>query len=100
MDGQIRGVGCVRCTETKKLEEEHSRLKRMYADLAMDNQLLRDLLSITTKVRRTTATSSNRCRNCPGNTQPTVFASSLPTCDAVVNYGAISAFTEFTSSSK
>jgi len=27
------------------LEEEHSRLKRMYADLAMDNQLLRDLFS-------------------------------------------------------
>ena len=29
----------------KTLEEEHSRLKRMYADLAMDNQLLRDLFS-------------------------------------------------------
>jgi putative transposase len=29
----------------KTLEEEHSRQKRMYADLAMDNQLLRDLFS-------------------------------------------------------
>ena len=29
----------------KTLEEEYSRLKRMYADLAMDNQLLRDLFS-------------------------------------------------------
>jgi putative transposase len=29
----------------KTLEEEHSRLKRMYTDLAMDNQLLRDLFS-------------------------------------------------------
>jgi putative transposase len=29
----------------KTLEEEHSRLKRMYADLAMDNQALRDLFS-------------------------------------------------------
>jgi hypothetical protein len=28
-----------------KNNEEHSRLKRMYADLAMDNQLLRDLFS-------------------------------------------------------
>lgn len=27
----------------KELEEEHSRLKKMYADLAMDNQLLKDL---------------------------------------------------------
>jgi len=31
--------------ELKTLEEEHSQLKRMYADLAMDNQLLRDLFS-------------------------------------------------------
>ncbi|MFM7589673.1 MAG: transposase [Bacteroidota bacterium] len=29
----------------KTLEEEHSRLMSMYADLAMDNQLLRDLFS-------------------------------------------------------
>ncbi len=29
----------------KTLEEEHSRLKRMYADLAMDNQAFRDLFS-------------------------------------------------------
>jgi putative transposase len=29
----------------KTLEEEHYRLKRMSADLAMDNQLLRDLFS-------------------------------------------------------
>jgi len=27
----------------KELEEEHSRLKKMYADLAMDNQILKDL---------------------------------------------------------
>ena len=29
----------------KDLEEEHSRLKKMYADLAMDNQILRDLFT-------------------------------------------------------
>jgi putative transposase len=29
----------------KTLEEEHSRLKRMYADLAIDNQAFRDLFS-------------------------------------------------------
>lgn len=29
----------------KDLEEEHARLKKMYADLAMDNQILRDLFT-------------------------------------------------------
>jgi putative transposase len=29
----------------KSLEKEHSRLKRMYADLAKDDQSLRDLFS-------------------------------------------------------
>jgi putative transposase len=29
----------------KELEEEHSRLKKMYADLAMDNQILKDLFT-------------------------------------------------------
>ena len=29
----------------KTLEEEHSCIKRMYTDLEMDNQLLRDLIS-------------------------------------------------------
>jgi putative transposase len=29
----------------KDLEDEHSRLKRMYADLAMDNQILKDLFT-------------------------------------------------------
>ena len=44
-DGQIRGGGCVRCTETKTLEDQHSRLIGMCVDLGMDNQLLRDLFS-------------------------------------------------------
>ncbi len=29
----------------KDLEEENSRLKKMYADVAMDNQILKDLFS-------------------------------------------------------
>ena len=29
----------------KELEEEHSRLKKMYADLAMDNHILKDLFT-------------------------------------------------------
>jgi len=46
VEGQIRGGGDVSDVQKPKtLEEEHSRLKRMYADLAMDIQLLRDLFS-------------------------------------------------------
>ena len=29
----------------KDLEEENSRLKKMYADVSMDNQILKDLFS-------------------------------------------------------
>ena len=39
------GVDLSDVQKLKTLEEEHSRLKRMYADPAMDNQLLRDLFS-------------------------------------------------------
>jgi len=39
------GVDVSDVQKLKTLEEEHSRLKRMYTDLAMDNQLLRDLFS-------------------------------------------------------
>ena len=40
-----RGLDVSDVQKVKTLEGEHSRLKRMYADLAMDNQLLRDLFS-------------------------------------------------------
>jgi len=39
------GVDVSDVQKLKTLDEEHSRLKRMYADLAMDNQLLRNLFS-------------------------------------------------------
>ena len=42
---QYGGLDVSDVQKLKTLEEEHSRLKRMYADLAMDNQLLRDLFS-------------------------------------------------------
>ena len=32
-------------TRLKDLEEENARLKKMYADLAMDNQILKDLFT-------------------------------------------------------
>ena len=39
------GVDLSDVQKLKTQEEEHSRLKSMYADLAMDNQLLRHLFS-------------------------------------------------------
>ena len=39
------GVDVSDVQKLKTVEEEHSRLKRMYSDLAEDNQLLRDLFS-------------------------------------------------------
>jgi putative transposase len=40
------GVDMSDVKKLRTLEEENLRLKRMYADLAMDNELLRDLFSI------------------------------------------------------
>ena len=40
-----RGLDVSDVQKLKTMEEDHSRLKRMYADLAMDNQLLKDLFS-------------------------------------------------------
>jgi len=45
---KCEGVDVSDLQKQKTLEEEHSRLKKMYADLAMDNQLLRDLFSKNT----------------------------------------------------
>ncbi|MBM3456199.1 MAG: transposase [Bacteroidetes bacterium] len=39
------GLDVTDVQKLKTLEEENSLLMRMYADLAMDNQLLRDLFS-------------------------------------------------------
>jgi putative transposase len=38
------GLGVSELKRTKELEAEHSKLKRMYADLAMENDALRELL--------------------------------------------------------
>ncbi len=42
---KLGGLDVSDVQKLKTLEEEHFRLKRMSADLAMDNQLLRDLFS-------------------------------------------------------
>ena len=38
------GMGVSQVRRLKELEEENRRLKQMYADLALDNQILRDVI--------------------------------------------------------
>ena len=45
LEGQIRGAGEPDVQRLIILEEGHYRLKSMYINLALDNQLLRDLFS-------------------------------------------------------
>lgn len=42
----------------KQLEEENRRLKEMVADLSLDNKILKDVLSKTSKACRKTQNSS------------------------------------------
>jgi hypothetical protein len=44
-DEQVRGIEASDVKRMKELEEENARLKRMYANLAMDNKILRDLFT-------------------------------------------------------
>lgn len=39
------GMDASQLTELKALKEENARLKKMYAELAMDNMVLKDVLS-------------------------------------------------------
>lgn len=39
------GMDAQQLKRLKELEEENRRLKRMYADIALDNQMLKDVLS-------------------------------------------------------
>ena len=39
------GMEATELKRIKELEEENARLKKMYADLAMDNQILKDLFT-------------------------------------------------------
>ena len=38
------GMDVNQVTRLRELEEENARLKRMYADIALDNQILRDVI--------------------------------------------------------
>lgn len=41
---QYGGLGVAELKRIKELEAEHSKLKRMYADLAMENHALKELI--------------------------------------------------------
>ena len=41
---KYRGMSASKLKRIKELEAEHSKLKRMYADLAMENDALRELI--------------------------------------------------------
>jgi putative transposase len=42
---QYAGMDAQQLTELKSLKEENARLKKMYAELALDNMILKDVLS-------------------------------------------------------
>ncbi len=46
------GLGVSELKRIKELEAEHSKLKRMYADLAMENDALRDLIEKSSEASR------------------------------------------------
>lgn len=41
---KYRGLDISQVQHLKELKEEHQRLKQMYADLALDNQILKDII--------------------------------------------------------
>lgn len=78
----------------KELEEENVRLKRMYADLAMDNEILRDLFTKKGWARHQKATNRGACEGAentggPGlqNSFITPFSVLLHIC--CLNYGVL-----------
>ena len=45
----------------KELEEENRKLKQMYADLALDNRILRDVIKKNSRARDKEIDSSRAC---------------------------------------
>jgi len=44
MEGEVRWAGGLELVRVKELESENSRLKRMYAELALENEAIKGLL--------------------------------------------------------
>ena len=53
------GMDVSQVKRLKELEEENRKLKQMYADLALDNQILRDVIEKNCKAR---GPEGDRCR--------------------------------------
>ena len=45
MESQVRGLDASDVKRLKELEHENSRLKRMYADLSLENATLKDVIA-------------------------------------------------------
>lgn len=60
-----RGHGVTRATlyirRLKELEEENRKLKQIYADLALDNRILRDVIEKNSRARDKGTDSSRDC---------------------------------------
>lgn len=48
---KYRGLDISQEQHLKELKEEHQRLKQMYADLALDNQILKDIIEKNARAR-------------------------------------------------
>ena len=49
----------------KELEEENSKLKKMYANLALDNEILREVIEKNSSARGTQGNYGRNCRGIP-----------------------------------
>ena len=54
-------MGCLSERYLKELEEENRKLKQMYADLALDNRILRDVIKKNSRARDKEIDSSRAC---------------------------------------
>jgi putative transposase len=55
------GMSVAELKRVKELEAEHSKLKRMYADLAMENDALRELIEKSSEANRTPSSGRLAC---------------------------------------
>ncbi len=44
MEAQVWRYGCATSERVQALQEENSRLKRMFADLSLDHRILKDII--------------------------------------------------------
>jgi transposase-like protein len=58
------GLNTTQAKKLKELEKENARLKRLVADLSLDNAILKEVLSKKKSARTGVARQSSKCRMC------------------------------------